>query len=127
MPELKEKVCSLAEAASLIKDGARIAFGGFSVHNHPMAFVYELIRKGIKDLTVVGHVNGNEVDILVGAGCVQKIETSYVGLEEFGLAANFRKAVGREEVEVARCISCNKCLGILARGAPLECGEVGRA
>ena len=76
MPELKEKLCSLAEAASLIKDGTRITFGGMSVHYHPMAFIYELIRKGVKDLTIVGHVSADDVDILVGAGSVKRIEIS---------------------------------------------------
>lgn len=100
MPELKEKLCSLAEAASLIKDGSRIHLGGFSVHHHPMAFIYELIRKGVKDLTLVQHVSSNDVDILVGAGCVKKLEVSYVGLEEFGLAPNFRRAVENGEIEL---------------------------
>ena len=101
MPEPKEKLCSLAEAASLIPDGARIALGGMSVHNHPMAFIYELIRKGVKDLTIVGHVSADDVDILVGAGSVKRIEISYVGLEEFGLAPNFRRAVEKGEIELA--------------------------
>ncbi len=100
MPELKEKLCSLEEAASLIKDGTRVTFGGMSMHNHPMAFIYELIRKGIKDLTIVGHVSADDVDILVGAGCVKRIEISYVGLEEFGLAPNFRRAVENGEIEL---------------------------
>lgn len=100
MPKLKEKLCSLSEAASLIKNGTRIHIGGMSVHNHPMAFVYELIRKKVKDLTIVGHVSADDVDILVGAGCVKRIEISYVGLEEFGLAPNFRRAVEREEIEL---------------------------
>jgi len=101
MPELKEKLCSLSEAASLIKDGTRIAFGGMGVHNHPMAFIYELIRKGIKDLTVVGHVSANDVDILVGADCVKRIEISYVGMEEFGLAPNYRRSVESGGIELA--------------------------
>jgi len=101
MPQLKEKLCSLKEAAALIKDGTRIAFGGMSVHNHPMALIYELIRKGVRDLTIVGHVSANDVDILVGAGCVKRIEISYVGLEEFGLAPNFRRAVEKGEIELA--------------------------
>ena len=100
MPELKEKLCSLSEAASLIKDGTRIHIGGFSVHNHPMAFVYQLIRQGTRDLTLVGHVSSNEVDIMVGAGCVKRIEISYVGLEEFGLAPNYRRAVENGELEL---------------------------
>jgi len=101
MPELKEKLVDLKEAASLIHDGSRIALGGFGMHNHPMAFVRELIRKGVKDLDIVGHVNGIEVDMLVGAGCVRKVETSCVGLEEFGLAPCFRRAVEMGELQVA--------------------------
>jgi glutaconate CoA-transferase subunit A len=101
MAELQEKLCSLAEAASLIEDGARITFGGMSVHNHPMAFIYELIRRGVKDLTVVGHVAADDVDILVGTGCVKRLEISYVGLEEFGLAPNFRRAAENAEIELA--------------------------
>lgn len=101
MPEPREKLCSLSDAAGLIGDGTRIAFGGMGVHNHPMAFIYELIRKGVQDLTVVGHVSANDLDILVGAGCVKRIEISYVGLEEFGLAPNYRRAVERGEIDLA--------------------------
>ncbi|MDP6081028.1 MAG: CoA-transferase [Arenicellales bacterium] len=100
MAELKEKVCSLGEAAALIPDGARIAIGGFAMHNHPMAFVHELIRRRVRNLTTVGHVNGIELDLLVGAGCVKRVETSYVGLEEFGLAPAFRRASENGELEL---------------------------
>ena len=100
MAELKEKLCSLEEAASLIKDGSRIYIGGQSVHQHPMALVRELIRKGVKNLTIVGAVSAQDVDILVGAGCVKRIEISYVGLEEFGPAPCFRRAVENGELEL---------------------------
>lgn len=100
MPKLKEKVFSLSEAAAMIPDGVRLALGGFAVHNHPMGFVYELIRRRVRDLTLVGHVNGPELDILVGAGSVKKVETSYVGLEEFGLAPAFRRAVEQGKLEL---------------------------
>ena len=100
MPELREKLCSLSEAAALIPNGTRLALGGFAIHNHPMAFVYELIRRGVKDLTIVGAVNAIELDILIGAGCVKKVETSYVGLEAFGLAPNFRRAAEAGALEL---------------------------
>ena len=61
------KQVSLAEAATRIDDGARIALGGFSVYQRPMAFVRELIRQGRRNLTVVGVVNGPEVDMLAGS------------------------------------------------------------
>jgi len=101
MPEIKEKLCSLSEAAALIKDGTRITLGGFSMHGHPMAFVNEIVRQGIKDLTIVGHVGSTDMDTLIGAGCVKRLEISYVGLEEFGLAPNFRRAVENGEIELA--------------------------
>jgi len=93
MPSRQVKVCSLTEAVQAVPDGSRIALGGFAVYQHPMAFVHELIRAGRRKLTVVGVANGNEVDMLVGAGCLARIETSYVGLEKYGLAKNFRRAV----------------------------------
>jgi len=71
------------------------------VHNHSMALVYELIRKGAKDLTIVGLVSAGDVDILIGAGCVKRVETAYLGLEEFGPAPNFRRSVERGEIEIA--------------------------
>ena len=101
MNEPTVKLRSLAEAASLIKDGSRIHLGGMAVHNHPMAFVYELLRQGTKDLTVVSHVSASDVDILIGAGRVKRLEFSYVGLEEFGTAPCFRRAVQSGEIELS--------------------------
>lgn len=89
----QSKLVSLHDAARSVSDGHRIAFGGFAIYQRPMAFVRELVRQGRRDLIVVGVVNSIETDLLVGAGCVSRIETSYVGLEKFGLARNFRRAV----------------------------------
>ncbi|MBI3992131.1 MAG: CoA transferase subunit A, partial [Candidatus Lambdaproteobacteria bacterium] len=90
----------LAEAAGMVRDGMRVALGGFAVYQHPMAFVRELIRQGRRDLTIVGVANGIELDLLAGAGCLRRVETSYVGLEKFGLAQNFRRLVERGALEV---------------------------
>lgn len=99
-PNRTSKVCTMAEAAARIGDGARIALGGFSIYQHPIAFVHEMIRQGRKDLTLVGVVNGNEADLLAGAGCLKRIETSYVGLEKYGLAPNFRRQVEAGNLKV---------------------------
>jgi glutaconate CoA-transferase, subunit A len=96
----QSKVVSLSEAAELVPDGARVAFGGLSIYQHPMAFVREVARLERRDLTVVGTLNGPDVDLLAGAGCLARVETSYVGLEQFGLARNFRRLVEAGEVEV---------------------------
>jgi len=89
----KSKLTNLSEAAATISDGMRIAFGGFAIYQRPMALARELVRRGCRDLTVVGIVNSIETDILVGGGCIRRIETSYMGLEKYGLARNFRRAV----------------------------------
>lgn len=90
----------MKEAAALVPDGARVAFGGQSVYQRPMAFVRELVRQGRRDLTVVGVLNGPELDMAAAAGCVSKVETSYVGLEQFGLARNFRRLAERGAIAI---------------------------
>ncbi len=95
------KLISLRDAATLISNGSRIHLGGMAVHNHPMAFVYELIRQGTTNLTIVSHVSASDVDLLIGAGHVNRLEFSYVGLEEFGTAPCFRRAVEEGQIELA--------------------------
>ena len=95
------KLRNLPEAAALIRSGSRIHLGGMAVHNHPMAFVREMLRQGTRDLTVVSHVSANDVDMLIGAGRVKRLEFSYVGLEEFGTAPCFRRAVQSRQLELS--------------------------
>lgn len=100
MPETTSKLISLEAAARLVGDGARIAFGGFAVYQKPMAFVRELARQGRRNLTVVGSANSYDVDLLAAAGALKTVETSYVGLEKYGLARNFRRAAEAGELKV---------------------------
>jgi glutaconate CoA-transferase, subunit A len=100
VPERTSKLTSLPEACRLVRDGTRLALGGFAVYQHPIAFAHELVRQGRRDLTLVGVVNGIEADLLIGAGCVTAIETSYVGLEKHGLARNFRRFAEQGRLEV---------------------------
>lgn len=86
------KLTSLKEAISSVRNGERIALGGFAIYQRPMALAAELVRQKKRQLTLVGIVNGIEADLLIGAGVLRCIETSYVGLERFGLARNFRRA-----------------------------------
>lgn len=100
MAALKSKLASLPEAAARIPDGVRLALGGFAIYQHPMALVRELVRQRRRRLTVVGTVSGNDVDLLAGAGCLARVETSYVGLEKYGLARNFRRQVEAGALEI---------------------------
>lgn len=109
---MTDKIRSLEDAAEMVPDGATLAIGGLSMNVTPMAFVRALIRRRVKDLTLVAIVNGMAVDWLVAAGCVRRVVAGLVSFEGFGLAPAFRAAVqsGRVALEeysehllIARC------------------------
>lgn len=95
------KVTSLEEAAALVPDGARIAFGGGgALMRRPMAFVRELARRGVKDLDVVQFLATLETDLLLGVDAVRSTNCTYLGLLEHGAAPNFQRTVAENRVVV---------------------------
>lgn len=94
-----DTIRTLSQAADLVPDGATVAIGGLSTNSTPMAMVRELVRREVRDLTVVPIINGMAVDWLVAAGCVRRVIAGMVGFEGFGLAPNFRRAVEAGTVE----------------------------
>ena len=97
---MSSKVTSLAEAISLISDGASVALGGHTLRRHPMAAVAEMVRQRKRNLHILGWNSGIDVDLLVGAGCARIVETSYVGISGFGLARNYRRAAECGSIEI---------------------------
>ena len=95
-----DKVTTLIEAAARVPDGATVAIGGLSMNSTPMAFVRELCRRRVKDVTLVPIVNGMAVDWLIAGGCVRKVVTGLVSFEGMGLAPFFRSAVQSKQVEI---------------------------
>jgi len=96
------KLMGLAEAASLVKSGASISVGGFTSQRHPTALLRCLVRQGVRDLVVYYHSAGSDVDLLIGAGCVTRLEGAYLADGVFApIAPNFRRFVeaGRVEFE----------------------------
>ena len=47
------KIVSLDTALASVKDGMTLGIGGWIFHGQPMALVRGLIRKGVRDLTLV--------------------------------------------------------------------------
>ncbi|MGQ0797932.1 MAG: CoA transferase subunit A [Methanobacteriota archaeon] len=93
--EVHDKRMSVAEAVRrFIPDGCRLRSCGIGLRK-PMAFVYEIMRQRRRDLTFLQSGMTEDADLLVGAGCVARIEGSYLGLEAFGLAHCYRRAVER--------------------------------
>lgn len=67
------KVTTLTDAVATIPSGSHVALPGFATARCAMAFAHEVIRQGIKRLTVSQCVGAMDADILVGAGAVERI------------------------------------------------------
>ena len=114
-----DKRASLAEAVSLVSDGAMVALGGGLCARLPMAMVRELIRQGRRGLHLIGSAHSIDVDLLVATGAVRRCEESYVGFEQdLGLAPGYQRAAEAGTIEVAE--SC--CATILAQLRAAEMG-----
>ena len=100
-PEIADKLMSLDEAISrFVENGCQLSIGGFTVTRNPMAAAYEIVRQRIKNLHLVCHSNGQALDVLIGAGCVKRLEIAYGGNGRFApTCIRFKKAIERNEIE----------------------------
>jgi acyl CoA:acetate/3-ketoacid CoA transferase alpha subunit/acyl CoA:acetate/3-ketoacid CoA transferase beta subunit len=91
---LATKVISLRQAVeAFITPGCHVAIGGFSLCRNAMAVSHEIIRRKIGNLRVSSVNPSYSVDILIGAGLVQRVESGCVNMERLGLPKNFCRAV----------------------------------
>jgi len=97
---MKSKLTDLKTAAKLVTSGSSIAFGGSIIRRQPVAFARELIRNGVKDLTIYGYPCGLATDMLAGVGAVKRIEAVYTGLFEYGMAYNIRRGIESGQIEM---------------------------
>lgn len=88
---MKEKLMTAAEAARMVEDGMHLGVGAGMAMN-PMPVIREIVRNGIRGLTLTPVLTGGYVtDLLIGAGAVETIQFPQIVLDEFGLAPHFRK------------------------------------
>src|SRR5262249_57560338 len=84
---------SLDEALAVITDGCVLAVPR-EVSGVAMAATRALIRGGVRKLHLIALPTSSlQADLLIGASCVETIETSAVSLGEFGPAPRFTAAV----------------------------------
>jgi glutaconate CoA-transferase subunit A len=109
-----ERVFSEVEAAKWIEDGMTIAIG----QPAPMAMVRQIVRREIRNLTVID--SGFSLDLLIAAGCVRKVVSYYAG-GGFGhpVTPSFRRAAERGEVQVWECEEGILCAGLQAAAQAL--------
>ncbi|MCA0451596.1 MAG: 3-oxoacid CoA-transferase subunit A [Proteobacteria bacterium] len=77
---MNKTIASLADAVSVIGDGASVMIGGFGGSGSPIELIHALIDKGVKGLTVVNNNAGNGhvgLAALIEAGCVAKLICSF--------------------------------------------------
>jgi len=110
----RERIIDEAEAAKWIEDGMTVAIG----QPTPMAVVRQIIRRGVRNLTIVDA--GFSLDLLIAAGCARKVVSYYAG-GGFGnpVMPSFRRAAERGEVEVWECEEGILCAGLQAAAQAL--------
>lgn len=109
---------TLEQLVSRIPDGACVALPA-DYSGCAMAAVRALISRGVRDLHLVCMPQGGfQVDWLIGAGCVARVEAAAVTLGEHGIAPRFDAAIKTGEIEMWD----STCPALLAS---LQAGEKG--
>ena len=111
---------TLDEALAPITDGCMLAVPR-DLSGVAMAATRALIRRGVKRLHLLTLPTSSlQADLLIGAGCVEGIETSAVSLGEFGVAPRFTAAVtsGTIRVKDATCPALHAALQATEKGVP---------
>jgi len=111
---------SIDDLAEEVPDNALIVLPP-DYSNVPMAVVFALIRRRIKDLYVLfAPIGGIAGDLLVGAGCVKTLEAAAITMGEAGLAPRFSEAVQMNAIEVkdSTCPAIHAALQASEKGVP---------
>src|SRR5262250_619281 len=111
---------SIDDAIAPIGDGCMLVVPR-EVSGVPMAATRALIRRGVKRLHLVALPTSSlQADLLIGAGCIETLETSAVSLGEFGPAPRFTAAVISESVKLkdATCPALHAALQASEKGVP---------
>jgi glutaconate CoA-transferase subunit A len=117
---MAEILTSLDEALACIGDGTMLVVAR-EVSGVPMEATRALIRRGVKRLHLVALPTSSlQADVLIGAGCVETLETSAVSLGEFGPAPRFSAAItgGTLRMKDATCPALHAALQAAEKGVP---------
>lgn len=108
------------ELATHVPDGALLALPP-EYSFVPMELVRAIIRRGVKELSILTvPINGLAADMLIGAGCVKRVECAAVSLGEAGPAPRFSKAVENGTIEIvdSTCPAVHSALQATEKGVP---------
>ena len=110
----------LADLVSRVDDGVTIALAGKTLHRAPMAFIRELVRQDVSNVTLMGLASSMDVDLPCGTGHATTVHYGYVGFEVLGLAPNFRRCVedGTVDAREGTCYTVATMLRGAVQGVP---------
>src|ERR1044072_9228711 len=111
---------SVDDAVAYIPDGAMLVVPRES-SGVPMEATRALVRRGIKRLHLVALPTSTlQADLLIGAGCVETLETSAVSLGEFGPAPRFTAAILSKTIRMkdAPCPGLYASMQAAEKGVP---------
>ena len=98
---MRTKISTMEEAVGEVKDGMLLAMTTSILENAPMAFLREIVRRGVKGLRVATLTGGGlNVDLLIGAGAVAEYEMSFCSLGDLGPAPNFQRALRERRLKL---------------------------
>jgi glutaconate CoA-transferase subunit A len=118
--DMPKFAASIDDALSPIRDGCLLVVPR-EVSGVPMAATRALVRRGVKRLHLVALPTSSlQADLLIGAGCIETLETSAVSLGEFGPAPRFVAAILDRTIRMkdATCPAIHAALQAAEKGVP---------
>ena len=107
------KQMTAQQVVAELEDGMTIGIGGWGSRRKPMAFIRALVRKGVKNLTVVSY-GGPDIGILCATGQLKKAVYGFVSLDSIPLEPHFRKARQNGTIEAVELDEGMFLLGLRA-------------
>src|SRR6187401_3571804 len=111
---------SIDDVIAPIADGCMLVVPR-EVSGVPMSATRALIRRGVKRLHLIALPTSSlQADLLIGAGCIETLETSAVSLGEFGLAPRFTAAILGNTIRMkdATCPALHAAFQASEKGVP---------
>jgi acyl CoA:acetate/3-ketoacid CoA transferase alpha subunit len=84
----------------MINDGDSVTFSGISISSHPVAITHEIIRQRKRNLEIAGSAAWYANNLLIGAGCVDRMIIIADSSEIGGVAPALARAVQNGSIQV---------------------------
>lgn len=114
-----DKRMSVADIVGQLESGMTIGIGGWGARRKPMAFIREIVKSDLRDLTIVSY-GGCDVGMLASSGKIKKLVFSFVSLDVIPLESHFRRARSAGEFEVMEVDEGMFQLGLKAAAQNLD-------